>query len=189
MLKSRTCGYVTLQCGGRERPPWRGDARRVSDVAGAGRPSVAVALADTSPLLDAAPAQRRSGGPLRILLRERRAARPGAGLERRLRAHFRGRERPVPFCVRARGAEHGPLPVPVRVQRVAEPVRTGRGRRAPPLREPAPKAGRRFSRAAWALGPVLTGSRRGPSPGGCGISRPSRPRLPSGRGPCGPPGG
>ena len=112
----------------------------MGDVAGAGGPGVAVAPADTSPLLDAAPAQRRSGGPLRVLLRERRAARPGAGLERWLRAHFWGRERPAPFCVRARGAERGPLPVPVRVQRVAEPVRTGHGRRATPLREPAPKA-------------------------------------------------
>ena len=112
----------------------------MGDVAGAGGPGVAVAPADTSPLLDAATAQRRSGGPLRVLLRERRAARPGAGLERWLRAHFWGRERPAPFCVRARGAERGPLPVPVRVQRVAEPVRTGHGRRATPLRESAPKA-------------------------------------------------
>ena len=115
----------------------------MGDIAGAGGPSVAVAPADTSPLLDAAPAQPRSVCPLRILLCERRAARPGAGLEWRLRAHFRGRERPAPFCIRAKGAERGLLPVRVRVQRVAEPVRTGRGRLAPPLREPARKAGSR----------------------------------------------
>ena len=58
-------------CSGRERPLGRVDARRVGCVARAGGP------ADMSPLLDAAPAQRRSGGPLRVLLRERRAAQPG----------------------------------------------------------------------------------------------------------------
>ena len=63
---------------GRERPPGRGDARRVGAVTRAGGPGVAVAPADMSPLLDAAPAQRRSGGPLHVLLRERRAAQPGA---------------------------------------------------------------------------------------------------------------
>ena len=62
-------------CSGRERPPGRGDARRVGCVARAGGPGVAVAMADTLPLLDAAPAL---GGPLSILLRERRAAQPGA---------------------------------------------------------------------------------------------------------------
>ena len=63
---------------GRERPPGRGDARRVGGVARVGGPGVAVVPADMSPLLDAASAQRRSGGPLHVLLRERRAARPGA---------------------------------------------------------------------------------------------------------------
>ena len=41
---------------------------------------------------------------------------------------------------------------------------------APPLSEPAPKAGQGFSRAARALGPVLMGSHC------CGLSRPSWPR-------------
>ena len=63
---------------GRERPPGRGNVRLVGGVARAGGPGVAVAPADMSPLLDAAPAQRRSGGPLHILLREWRAAQPGA---------------------------------------------------------------------------------------------------------------
>ena len=65
-------------CSGRERPPGRGDARRMGCVARAGGRGVAVASADTSPLLDAAPAQRRSGGPLLVLLCERHAAQPGA---------------------------------------------------------------------------------------------------------------
>ena len=117
---------------GREQPPGRGEPRRVGGVARAGGPGVAVAPADMSPLL--------------VL---------------DWSAHFRGRERPAPFCVRARGAERGPLIVPVRLQRVAEP---------------APKAGKGFLRTASALGPVLTGSRQGPSPGGCGLSRHSRPR-------------
>ena len=51
---------------------------RVGGVARAGGPGVAVAPADMSPLLDMAPAQRRSGGPLHVLLRERRAAQHGA---------------------------------------------------------------------------------------------------------------
>ena len=63
---------------GRERLPGRGDARRVGGVARAGGPGVAVAPADMLPLLDAAPAQRRSGGPLHVLLRERHAAQHGA---------------------------------------------------------------------------------------------------------------
>ena len=63
---------------GRERPPRWGDMRRVGGVARAGGPGVAVAPADMLPLLDAAPAQRRSGGPLHVLLRERHAAQPGA---------------------------------------------------------------------------------------------------------------
>ena len=46
------------QCSGRDWPPGRGDARRMGCVARAGGPGVAVAPADTSPLLDAAPAQR-----------------------------------------------------------------------------------------------------------------------------------
>ena len=66
------------QCSRREWPPGRGDARRVGCVARAGGPGVVVAPADTSPLLDDAPAQRRSGGPLRVLLLEGRAAQPGA---------------------------------------------------------------------------------------------------------------
>ena len=45
-------------CSGRERPPGRGDARRVGCVARAGGRGVAVVPADTLPLLDAAPAHR-----------------------------------------------------------------------------------------------------------------------------------
>ena len=67
-----------LPCSGRERLPGRGDARRMGCVARAGGRGIAVASADTSPLLDAAPAQRRSGGPLLVLLCERHAAQPGA---------------------------------------------------------------------------------------------------------------
>ena len=63
---------------GREQPPGRGNARRVGGVARTGGPGVAVAPADMSPLLDTAPAQRRSGGPLHVLLLERRAAQHGA---------------------------------------------------------------------------------------------------------------
>ena len=53
-------------CSGREWPQGRGDARRVGCVARAGGSGVAVAPADTLPLLDAAPAQPRSGSPLRV---------------------------------------------------------------------------------------------------------------------------
>ena len=60
---------------GRERPLGGGDAQRVGGIARAGGPGVAVAPADMSPLLEA---QGRSGGPLHVLLRERRAAQPGA---------------------------------------------------------------------------------------------------------------
>ena len=56
---------------GRERPPGRGDAwAALQELAGP---------ASLWPrLLDAGPAQRRSGSPLHVLLRDWRAAQPGA---------------------------------------------------------------------------------------------------------------
>ena len=71
-------GKRTVSC------PWT--AQRERAAAGAGGRAALQELAGQaslwprlmSPLLDAAPAQCRSGGPLHVLLRERRAAQPGA---------------------------------------------------------------------------------------------------------------